>query len=118
MVNRIASIGVAVALALAPLGVLAQTSQPAASASRGVGHTENRRRGRLERGPDEAQGDAEQATGAGDRRTCAQGARDPQSKLSGRGTRVRTRICAKTRTGSLAARTGIFIRVNRELFSH
>ena len=33
MVNRIASIGLAVALALAPLGVLAQTGQPAASAS-------------------------------------------------------------------------------------
>ena len=85
---------------------------------RGVGHTENRRWGRIERGPDEAQGDAEQATGAGDRRTCAPGARDPQSKLSGRGTCVRTRICARTRTGSLAARTGVFIRVNRELFSH
>ena len=85
---------------------------------RGVGHTENRRRGRIERGPDEAQGDAEQATGAGDRRTCAQGARDPQSKLSGRGTCVRTRICARTRTGSLTAGTGVFIRVYRELFSH
>ena len=33
MVNRTASIGLAVALTLAPLGVLAQTSQPAASAS-------------------------------------------------------------------------------------
>ncbi len=33
MVNRIASIGVADALALAPLGVLAQTGQPAPSAT-------------------------------------------------------------------------------------
>ena len=33
MVNRIAAIGLAVALALAPMGVLAQTGQPAASAS-------------------------------------------------------------------------------------
>jgi len=115
MVNRTASIGLAVALA--PLGVLAQTGQPAASASAasaiprtgagaGLNAARTRRRGTA------------QAMGAGDRRPCAPSARDPQSKPSGRGTRVRTRICARTRTGSLAARTGVFIRVNRELFSH
>ena len=51
MVNRIASIGLAVALTLAPLVAFGQTSQPALGVASRVGRAANRGRRRIERGP-------------------------------------------------------------------